>query len=316
MTSKLAIGRFRNLGFRWRSLRFSPIETNLGGKTVVITGVTGGLGKATAKALADMGAEVVIVGRSEEKLDRAAAEIGPRAIPTKADLSVMDEVRGLASGLLGTSDRLDVLINNVGVLLPERSETAEGLESTFATNVAGQFLVTNLLLPRLTESAPGRVVTVSSGGMYAQRLRPDDLETRKSDYTGPKAYARTKRAQVIITEEWARRFDPSEVVFHAMHPGWSATPGVADSLPAFNRIMKPLLRTPEQGADTIVWLAAADEPAEATGGSWFDRSPAPTHLTDSTVETEQDRALLWDSLANITQSDAPTRIAKRGPTNG
>lgn len=316
MTSKLSVAGFTNLGFRWHSLRFSPFESDLEGQTAVVTGATGGLGLATSQALATLGADVVIVGRNEAKLDRAAAEIGPGAIPIRADLSLLEEVRGLVSTILAKTDRLDVLVNNFGVLLPERSETAEGLETTFATNLAGQFLLTNLLLPHLTESAPARVVTVSSGGMYSQRIRPDDLETRESAYNGSAAYARTKRGQVILTEEWGRRIDPAKVAFHAMHPGWSATPGVAESLPAFNRMMMPLLRTPEQGADTIVWLAASHESAESTGGFWFDRSPAATHLTDSTVESKQDRTQLWDSLVEITQSDLPTRLAKRGARNG
>jgi hypothetical protein len=139
--------------------------------------------------------------------------------------------------------------------------------------------------------------------MYSQKVRPDDLQFREGVYSGSTAYARTKRGQVILTEEWANRLDPNEVVVHSTHPGWSATPGVENSLPLFYRVMRPLLRTPEQGADTIVWLAAARKPAESSGLFWFDREQAPTHLMESTRETQAERDLLWENLVDITGSD-------------
>ncbi len=299
----ISVAGFTNLGYLVHSRGQQPVETDMSSKTIVITGGSGGLGLATASALAGLDARVVIVGRNRNKLTAVRDSIeGDVAVHT-ADLSLLREVRQLAETISDEEDDLDILINNVGVLLPSRSETDEGLETTFATNLAGQFLLTNLLAPKLVESGPARVINVSSGGMYSERIRPDDLSFERGEYRGASAYARTKRGQVILTEMWARRFDRSEVVVHAMHPGWAKTAGVRTSLPTFNKIMGPLLRTPEQGADTIVWLAAAPEPAMSTGGFWFDRRPAPVHLFEATRETEQERAELWGGLVRITGSD-------------
>jgi NAD(P)-dependent dehydrogenase (short-subunit alcohol dehydrogenase family) len=271
-------------------------------KTVVITGATGGLGLATASALDELGARVAVVGRSRDKLDAVVAQM-PRTVTFQADLSRLAEVRRLATDITASLGRIDVLVNNVGVLFPERQVTSEGIEATLATNLAGHFLLTNLLVPKLLLSTPSRVINISSGGMYTTRIRPDQLEAPEEGYKGSVAYAMTKRGQVILTEMCAERMKGSGVVFQCMHPGWAKTEGVATSLPTFNTLLKPLLRTPAQGADTIAWLAAAKEPGESTGGFWFDRSPAPTHLTSSTVETEEDRESLWKHLVELTDSD-------------
>ena len=296
--NKLSIASFTNLGFLYHSRGFEPLEADLTGQRIVVTGATGGLGLESARSLASFGADVVIIGRSADKLARAAGELGGRTETIEADLSLMTEVRRAASTIL-SGGTVDVLINNVGVLLPERTTTREGLETTLATNLAGHFLLTNLLIPRLVESAPSRIINVTSGGMYSTSIKPDDLQT-EHNYTGTAAYARTKRGQVILTEMWADQLRGANVVVHAMHPGWAKTAGVANSLPTFDKVMRPLLRTPEQGADTIVWLAAASEPARSSGRLWFDRRPAPTHLDDSTRESEADREKLWRQLGELT----------------
>jgi NAD(P)-dependent dehydrogenase (short-subunit alcohol dehydrogenase family) len=297
---RASILSFTNLGYRIHARTFQPIDADLSGQTAVITGASGGLGKTTAGALAGLGARLIIIGRDEHALHAAAAEIGDGVVGIRADLSLMAEVRRLAGYLLDSEPRIQLLVNNVGVLLPERRLTNEGMEETLATNLAGHYLLTELLIPRLIESAPSRVVNVSSGGMYSERLRADDLQFEQSEYRGAAAYARTKRAQVVLTEMWAEGLADSGVVVHAMHPGWAKTPGVRRSLPRFNRIMKPLLRSARQGADTIVWLGAAGEPLESTGQFWFDRQVAPVHLSDTTLETADDRLDLWDRLAELT----------------
>lgn len=301
--SKLSIAAFTNLGYRLNSRDHELLDTDMSGQTVVVTGATGGLGLATADQLARLGAQVAIVGRDQAKLERAADLIDGDVATFQADLSLMAEVRSLADRLRFELDRIDVLINNVGVLLPEREITDEGLEKTFATNLAGHFLLTNLLASKLIESEPARVVNVTSGGMYSERIRPDDLQFETGSYTGTASYARTKRGQVILTELWAERLRDAGVVVHSMHPGWAKTAGVATSLPLFNKLMNPLLRTPEQGADTIVWLASSPEVAESTGTFWFDRRVAPTHILESTREGETDRKELWDRLVEVTGSD-------------
>ncbi|MGA7272926.1 MAG: SDR family NAD(P)-dependent oxidoreductase [Acidimicrobiia bacterium] len=307
MRGKLAVAGFTNLGYLAHSRRFGSLPADMSDTTVVITGGTSGLGLATARSLSAMGARVVVVGRNPDRLTAAAEQLGSGGAALRADLSLMSDVRRLADRLLETEDRIEVLINNVGVLLPERTLTEEGLEKTLATNLAGHFLLTGLLAGRLIESAPARVVNVSSGGMYTARIRPDDLQFSEGHYNGTVAYARTKRGQVILTEMWADYFSGTGVVVHAMHPGWANTPGVSKSLPTFDKVMRPFLRTPEQGADTIVWLAAADEPGERSGGFWFDRGPAPTHLTDATRESPEDRDRLWAALAELTDLEVGVR---------
>lgn len=296
------------LGYRWRP--HPPIQVDLTGRTALVTGATSGLGKAAARSLANLGATVVLVGRNPDKAQRVCEEIrgqtGQRVRVEIADLSIMAEVRALASRLDGP---LHLLVNNAGVLLPERSETREGFETTFATNLLGHFLLTNLLIPVLEAHAPARIVNVSSGGMYTQRLRVDDLQMKQGRYDGTVAYARTKRAQVILTEQWAERLRDRGVTVHSMHPGWADTPGVAASLPRFHRLTKPLLRSPEQGADTIVWLCASRKAAETTGLFWHDRQPRPTHRTARTRATSEDRAKLWDTLVAMTGAPGAAGVA-------
>ncbi|MFZ0014664.1 MAG: SDR family NAD(P)-dependent oxidoreductase [Acidimicrobiia bacterium] len=307
--SILSVAGFTNLGYHLHARDFEPIDTDLSDKTVVITGGTGGLGRAAAEQLAHLGARTVVVGRSPDKLRAAESEIAGEVAGYEADLSSMSQIRQLADDLVAHEEKIDVLINNVGVLLPEREETTEGLEKTLATDLAGQFLLTNLLIPKLVESAPSRIVNVTSGGMYTERIRPDDLQYRRGEYKGAVAYARCKRGQVILTELWARRLHGTGVTVHVMHPGWAKTAGVARSLPTFDRLMRPFLRDPSQGADTMVWLAAAPRPAATSGLLWFDREQVPKHLIDRTRESPADQQALWDGLVAITGSDFPTDVA-------
>jgi NAD(P)-dependent dehydrogenase (short-subunit alcohol dehydrogenase family) len=196
---------------------------------------------------------------------------------------------------------VDVLVHNAGALPDERSETADGLELTFATHVVGPHLLTRLLRPRLEESGDARVIWVSSGGMYTRRLNVQDPNwTQRRDYDGVLAYAETKRAQVVLSELWADELHDSPVVASAMHPGWADTPSVRDSLPRFYRIMKSFLRTPAEGADTVVWLAAAPGAGERTGRFYFDREPRRTHYLPNTRESEKERRELWSLCERLT----------------
>lgn len=314
--TKLSVAGFTNLGYLIHSSRFEPIVTDLTDRTVVITGSTGGLGLETASSLARLGARVAIIGRDEEKIASAAEEVAVVAGTYCADLSSMAEVRQVATKLLDDLPRIDALINNVGTLFPERQVTAEGLEATLATNLAGQFLLTNLLIPELARSSPSRIINVSSGGMYTTRIQPDNLNSVVGDYSGAAAYARTKRGQVILTEMWAQRLEGHRVSVNSMHPGWVRTAGVANSLPVFNKVMWPFLRSTRQGADTIVWLASAAEPSVDSGKFWFDRRPVTTHLSNATQETEQERARLWEELVRLTGQEFPELSGGGDSTSG
>ena len=303
MDTAIAPG-FSNIGYRIRKRSWDPINKSLAGRTVVVTGATSGLGKAAAADLVGLGADVILVGRNPDKTMAVQAEIASAAGSDRvrhelADLSLMSEVRDLAGRLLANEPEIHVLVNNAGTLFTERSVTAEGIESTLATNLLGHFLLTNLLIPRLVESAPARIINVSSGGMYGQRISISNLQNDQGEYKGSAAYARTKRGQVILTEMWADQLADRGVTVNAMHPGWADTPGVVDSLPMFYKVTKPFLRKASEGADTIVSLAASDEAAEQSGLFWHDRRPRSTHKTRRTEERPEDRTALWQALSDL-----------------
>jgi NAD(P)-dependent dehydrogenase (short-subunit alcohol dehydrogenase family) len=254
--------------------------------------------------LAKKGARVILVGRNPEKTERTRQEIvdetGNANLSIQiADLSLMAETRRLAEDLLAVEPKIHVLVNNAGALFPKRALTEEGIEQSLALLLLCPFLLTNLLLPRLKGSRPARIVNVSSGGMYTQRIRVDDLQYEKGRYNGSTAYARAKRGLVILTEMWAARLKAQGVVVHAMHPGWADTPGVSSSLPSFYKITKKILRTPEEGADTIAWLAASKEAVDSSGLFWLDRQPRTTHVFPGTGESQAERKQLWSMLESL-----------------
>lgn len=299
---------FTSIGYRVRSSGWTPLDSyDLTGRTIALTGPTSGLGLAAARSLADLGADLVLIARNPGKLERLAAELdsAPGSIdPVVADMSDLGAVRNAASSILERHDRLDVLIHNAGALTAERRTTVDGLELTTAVHVVAPFLLTELLLP-LPQATPGaRVLTMSSGGMYTSPLTVRSLEMDENRYRGAEQYARAKRAQVALTGEWARRVP--DIAFHSLHPGWADTPGVEESLPAFRKVVGPFLRTPDQGIDTLVWLAADDADTQDSGSFWHDRAPREAHRLASTrrSDTPERRAALWDRVRVLAGLDA------------
>ena len=297
------VGGYTKVGYRLRSRAWDALP-RMEGRLVVITCATSGLGLAAAGGFAGLGAAVWLAVRDQPRGQQARARLleqypGAEVKVGLCDLSRLDSVRQFAGQFANEAPRLDVLVNNAGVLTQERQLSADGIELTIATNVIGPFLLTQLLLPLLKASAPSRVINVSSGGMYAQKLSTDDLQTERRQFDGPAVYARTKRAEVVLTEMWARRLAGTGVSVHAMHPGWADTPGIRSSLPRFHRLARPLLRSAEEGADTIVWLGCAPEPAESSGGFWHDRATRRTHIWPGTKETELERQRLWGECAAL-----------------
>lgn len=295
----------RRLLFHWPPLEHLPMH----GRAVAVTGATSGLGEVTAEALAGLGARVLLIARDREKAETTRRRItrttgNENLAVYVGDLSNLSAVRGLVEEIRTQETRLDVLINNAGSLLTERRTSVDGYEMTFATMVLGPFVLTRGLMPLLEQSDDARVITVTSGGMYTQALRLDDLQMERVPYRGTVAYARAKRAQVVLTRVWAAQQRGSTVVVHAMHPGWADTPGIEASLPAFHRLLRPLLRTPEQGADTIVWLAAAAEGAGSTGRLWLDRRPRKFDRLARTRVSAQDARRLWDACRALTDPAA------------
>jgi NAD(P)-dependent dehydrogenase (short-subunit alcohol dehydrogenase family) len=289
----------------WTPLRNYEME----GRTVLVTGASSGLGLVASEQFARCGARVVLLGRDRVKTERVrdgiAARTGSTALDVVvADMGDLDGVRAAATEVIARHPRLDVLVHNAGALTADRRTAPSGIELTVASQVVGPFLLTSLLLPTLRAAAPGRVITVSSGGMYATPLRVTDLQMG-DDYRGSEQYARAKRAQVTLNELWAERIPSAEIVFHAMHPGWADTPGVQESLPRFRRVVGPLLRTPEQGADTLVWLACDDgQPLATTGRFWLDRRPRSLHKLPNTrrSDTLERRERLWDWVSRAAPS--------------
>ena len=285
---------------------------SLAGRVCLVTGASSGLGLAAGAGLAHLGAALRLLvrdaGRGEEARRWIVGETGNDDVRCElVDMSLRSSVHACAERLMAGGEPLHVLVHNAGVLPLERLETAEGFELTFATNVLGPHLLTRLLRERLVASAPARVIFVSSGGMYLQRLAVDDLQSRRGEFDGPTAYSRSKRAEVVLAERWAEELAGTRVVVHAMHPGWADTPGIKGALPGFERIMRPLLRSPEQGADTIVWLAAAGEPGDSTGRFWCDRHVRSTHRLSRTRETPEERERLWYALEAFA-TGAPAQI--------
>jgi NAD(P)-dependent dehydrogenase (short-subunit alcohol dehydrogenase family) len=255
-----------------------PEPGALRGKVAAVTGATSGLGLATAQGLLELGAAVHLVVRDTDKgarvRDRLLAAVpGGDVTVDRCDVGDLDDVRRCATGLAGSLERLDVLVHNAGAMPPERTESAQGHELTMALHVLGPVLMTDLLRPVLADDA--RILMVTSGGMYGQRLRDDDPEYLHGDYSPTTAYARSKRAQVELLPVLEQRWPGTHV--YATHPGWADTPGVQDSLPTFRKVMGPVLRDAEGGAETTVWLAAVD-PAPPGGGLWHDRRQRPIHL--------------------------------------
>ena len=206
------------------------------------------------------------------------------------DVSDLDAVRAFAAGF--AEPRVDVLVHNAGVLPDQRLASAQDHEVTLATHVYGPWLLTQALLPRLRASADARVVFVSSGGMYTQKLDLADCEWRRRTYDGVKAYAQTKRMQVVLAELLAADCQDDRVTVSSMHPGWADTPAVRSSLPRFWAALQGRLRTPAQAADTVIWLAASDAARGRSGRFWFDRKPRSTHLLPWTREAVSARGAL------------------------
>ncbi len=292
------VSSFDRTGFRIHSLTFQPddLDVDLSGRRCVVTGANSGIGYETALALADLGAEVVLACRSRDRGEEAVQRIREQTGNARVSLELLDvsdlgSVREAAARL--ASGPVDVLVHNAGALPDERIETAEGLELTFATHVVGPFLLTRLLRGSLEKSPEGRVIWVSSGGMYTRRLNLEDPNWTRRDYDGVIAYAETKRAQVVLAELWAEELRGTSVVVNAMHPGWADTPSVKSSLPRFHRITRNILRTPAEGADTVVWLAACPRAYRWSGRFFFDRKARRTHLLPFTRESSKDRRALW-----------------------
>jgi len=276
----------------------------MAGKSVLVTGGTGGIGKATAIGLAALGARVGITGRDQARAAAAAAGIraaaGNAAVDVfAADMSAQAAVRRLAGQVADTYPRLDVLVNNVGGFWAHRHVTADGLEHTFALNHLAPFLLTNLLLDRLTASAPARIVTVSSGAHARGRIDFDDLQGEQN-YSGQRAYSQSKLANVMFTYELARRLEGTGVTATVLHPGVVRTSfGAEDQAAHFAimiRVARPFMKSPAQGAVTPIYLASSPQVEGVTGQYFANRKPKTA--SKAAYDTAA-AARLWQASADL-----------------
>ncbi len=277
---------------------------SMDGKVVLITGGTSGIGKAAATALAGMGAEVVVTGRDRERGEDAVEDVRRESGSEKvslmlADLAVQAEVRRLAREFEASHDRLDVLANNAGLVLNRRTETSDGIETTLAVNHLAPFLLTNLLLDLLKKSAPSRIITVSSEAQRWGKMDLDDLQSKRS-YRAFPVYGKTKLANIMFTYELAERLEGTGVTANCIHPGGVNTNFGKNNrgpMTLLFRLMKPFMRTPEQGADTLVYLATSPDVDGMTGRYLSDRK-----VMSSSEESydENLRKKLWEASEELT----------------
>jgi len=273
------------------------------GKTVLITGANQGIGKASAIALGKLGAKLVLVCRNREKAEQAVAEIEKEGAKNVeliiGDLSSQAEVRRVAAEFKAKHDRLDVLLNNAGVLVTSRRTTIDGIEETFAINHLAYFLLTNLLLDVLEASAPARIVNVSSEAHRGAWMHWDDLQFEKS-FSSFQAYGQSKLCNILFTRELAKRLDPKKVTVNCLHPGvvasgFGQTYGGAMSL--LIRVAHIFMINTEKGARTQVYLASSPEVA-GVSGKYFDkcREKPPNREAQS----DENAKKLWDVSERLT----------------
>lgn len=297
--------RVRKRLFNWTQLETYDLQSHV----IVLTGATSGIGKHAALLFAQLGATLVIVGRNEQKtrslVESLKAETSNNSIfSVIGDLGHQNDVKRIATEIADQFPVIHTLAHNAGALFNSRKRAPNGTDLAVELMVSTPFLLTGLLLPQLLAAAkqspdahPACVLTMSSGGMYTEALNVSGLEMDDDNYQGAQQYARAKRAQVVLSEMWSEKFSANDLVFHSLHPGWVKTPGITEALPGFSKVLSPLglLRTPREGADTLVWLSADSKARNCTGKFWHDRAVRDIDMSKKTrdADTSDRRARLW-----------------------
>lgn len=261
---------FTRIGFFARGLSARPVVADLAGQTWLVTGATAGIGRAVALGAARRGARVLAVGRNADALAVLAAAGGTGLILRRHDLARVGDNLALAEA----APSIDVLVNNVGILNHDHVVTSEGFEQSYATNLLGPFALTERLVA-LGKLDGGLVVNVASGGLYNAPLNLPMLDQAAGRFNGVAAYASHKRAQLALSDHWT--LPTRDITAHTMHPGWVATEGVRVALPRMDKLIGPILRSTDEGADTILWLGAV-RPEAQPGRLWFDRKARGAHV--------------------------------------
>ena len=287
---------FSRIGFKWRALFWPPFKPNFTGQTWLVTGASGGLGKSIVQQAARAGATVLAAARNPDKLKDLIAETGANAsiVPVAVDLALQKDTTAMVDDLVAKGHKIDVLVNNVGVLLDDLELTSEGRESSFAINILNHFLLTERGIEKGLLKADAVVINMASGGMYNAPLMVSKMNvTDPKSYRGVFAYAVHKRGQSELTKYWAQKYRAMK--FYVMHPGWAKTDGVKRSLPRFYKILNLVLRDGYEGSETAIWLAATKPHCEP-GAFWLDREPRSSHAFSATRLTKNVPADLVEYL--------------------
>jgi dehydrogenase/reductase SDR family protein 12 len=303
---------FSAIGYRARSLRWRALPTDFRGQTWVVTGATGGIGRAVVEGAVQRGATVVALARSRSKLEALVREAkGPGGVePLVVDLSLVGDTQRAAAALLARGVRIDVLVNNVGLLLDDLSTTSEGFETSYATNLLTHWVLTEALLKGEALQPQGTVIEMSSGGMYNAPLSLEYMGMKHpKKYNGVYAYAVHKRGQAELVKYWHKQYGARGLRFYVMHPGWADTDGVKTAMPNFRRILKTVLRNSAQGADTALWLASARPSTPGPDAFWFDRAPRAAHAYPHTTVSKHTPDDLARFLDAEVERAAPGRAA-------
>jgi len=300
---------FTRTGYEAAAKRFNPkdLEVDISGRSYVITGANSGLGLSLAISLAEKGAAAIhMVCRNKERGEKAVNDVKQQSGNNNVFLHIVDmssakDVYRFATDLKESNTPVDVLINNAGCMVHKKEITSEGLESNFACNTFGVYVLTTALIPLLKSRSNPRVVTVSSGGMYLEGLDAADIQLEKRPFKGDVCYEQQKRQQVVMMEMLAKTYP--EIGFYSMHPGWADTPAFREALPDFYEKMKHNVRTPAQGADTALWLSISSAVSAKDNGAFFqDRAPVNKHLfLAGTSRPESDQIAFMRSLDSLAE---------------
>ena len=273
-------------------------KVDLSGRYGIVTGASSGIGLEVANALLQQKMDCQLIGRDLEKLKNSfkCDHSVPYAHYHCLDMSDLKKVYSFAQDQVKSP--VDLLIHNAGGMPDSLTITNEGFEQMFASQVLGPFILTKTLadLGKLRQGC--RIIFVASGGMYLQKLDLSDLLFQKRSYNKYTGYANAKRAQVILSMLFSERYP--QYLFSSMHPGWADTPGVRHSMPLFKKLLNKRLRSPEEGADTILWLATT--PNYPNGKFWFDRKQAKTTILNLNNSSEEENELLWKYCESILAS--------------
>ncbi len=298
---------FSQVGFLTRRMFWPSFKPDFRGQHWLVTGGSGGLGRQMVWAGLQGGATVIAAARSEQKLRELASEAAAAGLSRleieHCDFTSMRETRELVERLSSRGSRIDVLMNNVGVMNDELVITPEGVEASFASNLLAHYVLTEGLIDRGILSGGSAVINITSGGGYSIPLSTALLNiTNSAQFNGVVAYAAHKRAQISLTSFWREQHGDKGIGFYVMHPGWADTAGVQRSLPRFRRLFRPVLRDARSGADTALWLAATRPNQPSHELVWFDRKIRAAHAFAYTKATKETATDLANYLASISRS--------------